>query len=138
MGIATGYCTVGNFGSDQRLDYTVLGSPVNLAARLEGLAEPKGILLDQNTFSLVEANVKAASKGDFVPRGFTRPVQYYELLGYEAPKDRNSSRRLSYIAKRVEVNIIDSSDIRGAIEELREIQLRFQTQLDNSVDQTDH
>lgn len=138
MGIATGYCTVGNFGSDQRLDYTVLGSPVNLAARLEGLAEPKGILLDQNTFSLVEANVKAASKGDFVPRGFTRPVQYYELSGYEAPKDRNSSRRLSHIGKRVEVNIIDSSDIRGAIEELREIQLRFQTQLDNSVDQTDH
>ena len=36
MGIATGYCTVGNFGSDQRLDYTVLGSPVNLAARLQG------------------------------------------------------------------------------------------------------
>ena len=34
MGIATGYCTVGNFGSDLRLDYTVLGSPVNLAARL--------------------------------------------------------------------------------------------------------
>ena len=29
MGINTGYCTVGNFGSDQRLDYTVLGSPVN-------------------------------------------------------------------------------------------------------------
>jgi len=138
MGIATGYCTVGNFGSYQRLDYTVLGSPVNLAARLEGLAKPKGILLDQNTFSLVEANVKAASKGDFVPRGFTRPVQYYELSGYEAPKDRNSSRRLSHIGKRVEVNIIDSSDIRGAIEELREIQLRFQTQLDNSVDQTDH
>lgn len=105
---------------------------------MEGLAEPKGILLDQNTFSLVEANVKAASKGYFVPRGFTRPVQYYELSGYEAPKDRNSSRRLSHIGKRVEVNIIDSSDIRGAIEELREIQLRFQTQLDNSVDQTDH
>lgn len=34
MGIATGYCTVGNFGSDQRLDYTVLGSPVNLVGRL--------------------------------------------------------------------------------------------------------
>ena len=35
MGINTGYCTVGNFGSELRLDYTVLGSPVNLAARLQ-------------------------------------------------------------------------------------------------------
>ena len=34
MGIATGFCTVGNFGSNQRLDYTALGSPVNLSARL--------------------------------------------------------------------------------------------------------
>ena len=38
VGITSGYCTVGNFGSEQRLDYTVLGSPVNLAARLQGLA----------------------------------------------------------------------------------------------------
>ena len=35
MGISTGYCTVGDFGSQQRLDYTAFGSPVNLAARLE-------------------------------------------------------------------------------------------------------
>ena len=41
MGIATGYCTVGNFGSSQRLDYTVLGSPVNMAARLEAFAHPE-------------------------------------------------------------------------------------------------
>jgi adenylate cyclase len=60
MGIATGYCTVGNFGSDQRLDYTVLGSPVNLAARLQGLAEPTRILLDQSTHALVEKHVKEA------------------------------------------------------------------------------
>ena len=138
MGIATGYCTVGNFGSDQRLDYTVLGSPVNLAARLQGLAEPKGILLDQNTLSLVETHVKVKSKGEFIPRGFVRPVQYFELSDYIVPKDRTSGRQLSHTGQRVEVNIIDSSDIRRAIEELREIQARFQTQLDNSGDQTDH
>ena len=48
MGIATGYCTVGNFGSQMRLDYTVLGSPVNLAARLQSLAEPDSILIDED------------------------------------------------------------------------------------------
>lgn len=132
MGIATGYCTVGNFGSDQRLDYTVLGSPVNLAARLQGLADPKKILLDQNTLSLVETDVKVEAKGEFIPRGFMRSVQYFELSEYLARKDRTSGRQLSLTGQRVEVNIIDSSDIRSAIEELREIQARFQTQLDNS------
>lgn len=134
MGIATGYCTVGNFGSDQRLDYTVLGSPVNLAARLQGLADPKKIVLDQNTLSLVEAHVKVEAKGEFIPRGFMRPVQYFELSEYVASKDRTSGRQLSHTGQRVEVNIIDSSDIRSAIEELREIQARFQTQLDDSSD----
>jgi len=137
MGIATGYCTVGNFGSDQRLDYTVLGSPVNLAARLQGLADPKKIVLDQNTLSLVEAHVEVEAKGEFIPRGFMRPVQYFELSEYLVSKDRGSGRQLSHTGQRVEVNIIDSSDIRSAIEELREIQARFQTQLDNSGDQID-
>tara|TARA_R110002110_G_scaffold127914_39_gene307228 strand:+ start:201 stop:1496 length:1296 start_codon:yes stop_codon:yes gene_type:complete len=132
MGIATGYCTVGNFGSDQRLDYTVLGSPVNLAARLQGLAEPKGILLDQNTYSLVETHVEAAEKGEFLPRGFSRPVQYYDLLGYVPSKDPTSHRQLSHMGDRVEVNIFDSSDIRRAIEELREIQIRFEAELNQS------
>jgi adenylate cyclase len=134
MGIATGYCTVGNFGSDQRLDYTVLGSPVNLAARLQGLADPKKIVMDQNTVSLVEAHVKAEGKGEFIPRGFKRPVQYFELSEYVASKDRTSGRQLSHTGQRVEVNIIDSSDIRSAIEELREIEARFQTQLDDTGD----
>jgi adenylate cyclase len=42
IGINTGYCNVGNFGSDVRMDYTIIGGEVNLAARLEGIAEPGG------------------------------------------------------------------------------------------------
>lgn len=134
MGIATGFCTVGNFGSDQRLEYTVLGSPVNLAARLQGLAEPKSILIDQNTFSLIETHVKVNPKGEFVPRGFSRPISYYELAEYAAAEDRASSTKWSHFGSHVEVNIIDSSDIRSAIEELREIQIKFEKQLRGSPD----
>ena len=50
----TGYCTVGNFGSEQRLDYTVLGSPVNLAARLQALAPADTVLVDETTCNLIQ------------------------------------------------------------------------------------
>ena len=132
MGIATGYCTVGNFGSDQRLDYTVLGSPVNLAARLQGLANPETVLVDQNTYALIDQHVNAQAKGEFVPRGFSRPVRYYELSEFVAREGRGARQQLSHLGSHVEVNILDSSDIRAAIAELREIQVRFEAQLQQS------
>ncbi len=130
MGIATGFCTVGNFGSDQRLDYTVLGSPVNLAARLQAMAEPGKILLDQNTFALIQDEAETDLKGEVVPRGFSRAVQYFELERLAPSKRSALQRDLSHIGQHIEVKVIDSTDIRAAIEELREIQIRFEAQLE--------
>ena len=131
VGIATGFCTVGNFGSDQRLDYTVLGSPVNLAARLQTMAEPGSILLDQNTAALLEGVAEIEVKGEVVPRGFARPVNYFELKQLASSKRHELEHKISHVGRHVEVKVIDSSDIRAAIEELREIQLRFEAQLRN-------
>ena len=72
MGISTGFCTVGNFGSDLRLDYTVLGSPVNLAARLQSAAERNGILIDENTNNLIN---------DVVQTKKIIPLHQRDLLG---------------------------------------------------------
>lgn len=53
MGINSGYCNVGNFGSSDRMDYTIIGAEANLAARLQSIAEPGGIVLSYETFALV-------------------------------------------------------------------------------------
>lgn len=50
-GITTGYCTVGNFGSKSRMDYTIIGNQVNIASRLESNAKPDQILISHETFS---------------------------------------------------------------------------------------
>ena len=58
MGIHIDMCTVGNFGSTDRLDYTVLGNGVNLASRLESMAESnENINRSENTFNLVKNDI---------------------------------------------------------------------------------
>ncbi|MCK5339697.1 MAG: hypothetical protein KAJ60_01420, partial [Desulfobulbaceae bacterium] len=69
MGINSGYCTVGNFGSESRLDYTIIGGQVNLASRLESLAEPNQILISHNTYNLVKDDISCEEKGEIQVRG---------------------------------------------------------------------
>src|SRR3546814_4913789 len=54
MGINTGYCNVGNFGSSSRMDYTIIGAEANLAARLQSIAEPGSIVISYETCALVQ------------------------------------------------------------------------------------
>jgi adenylate cyclase len=81
VGIATGFCTVGNFGSEDRLDYTVIGNPVNLAARLQSRAELGGILIGAETEALVRGEVKAEEQETLELKGIPRPVRTYKVVG---------------------------------------------------------
>ena len=126
MGVSTGFCTVGNFGSDLRLDYTVLGSPVNLAARLQGMAEPGEIVIDETTQNLVGEELDFDRHKTFTPKGFVRPINTFRVNGFKKTEHRKLNRKLSRSGKRVEINVIDSSDIRAALAELKQIQDAFE------------
>jgi class 3 adenylate cyclase/PAS domain-containing protein len=81
IGINTGYCTVGNFGSDDRVDYTIIGNEVNLAARLQSHADLGGILLAHETYSLVKDTVLAEETGTITVKGFAKPVRTHRVVG---------------------------------------------------------
>jgi PAS domain S-box-containing protein len=81
IGIATGYCTVGNFGSESRMDYTVLGKTVNLAARLEAAAPSQGILVSSETALLVDDEFVSHPAEPIMVKGFEKPVQVFHVTG---------------------------------------------------------
>ena len=103
---------------------------MNLAARLQSLAEPDSILIDEATHSLIEGHVRCKEATSVTPKGFVRPVTVYEVQDFVSSEHRDRRRRLSRTGERVEVSVIDSSDIRAAIEELRRIQEEFEEQYD--------
>jgi class 3 adenylate cyclase len=82
MGINTGYCTVGNFGADTRMDYTIIGREVNLASRLESASDTGEILISHETYSLVKDVIMCRDKGQITVKGFSRPVQIYQIVDF--------------------------------------------------------
>ena len=89
IGIHTGVCTVGNFGSEDRLDYTIIGNGVNLASRIETNAASNRILISEDTYLLIKKEVRCLKKQKISVKGISFPIQTYEVLGFakEASKD---------------------------------------------------
>lgn len=81
IGISSGYCTVGNFGSEYHMDYTIIGEQVNLAARLETSAPPGEILISEDAYLLVREHVECVEGKILELKGISRPTQSYRVLG---------------------------------------------------------
>lgn len=80
IGINTGPVHVGNYGSPDRLDYTVIGHHVNIAARLESSCTPSEVLISESTYELVKEEVRCEDKGELQVKGIAEPVRAFEVI----------------------------------------------------------
>jgi adenylate cyclase len=90
IGVNTGTVSAGNMGSDQKLQYTVMGDEVNLAARLEPTNKDYGskIIIGPLTYTLAKDRIRARILDKIVVKGKKEAVTIYELLGIgAAPPD---------------------------------------------------
>jgi class 3 adenylate cyclase len=123
MGISTGVCTVGNFGSEDRMDYTIIGSGVNLAARLETACPANEILISYETYAHVKDLIDCQEEGQIEVKGISHPVtthrviDLYENLGEGKQPIR---KKMPHVRLDIDVNLMTAREQREAAAMLSE------------------
>lgn len=82
VGINSGPAVVGNVGTEKRVDYTVLGTSVNIASRLEsGVAKPGQVVISQNTLDRIMGSFNTEPLGEFALKGLQQKMPVFAVLG---------------------------------------------------------
>ena len=113
IGINSGYCNVGNFGSADRMDYTIIGAEANLAARLQSVAEPGCIVLSYETYALVSHLIAAHPLSPISMKGISReviPYQVDRLLDANAERDAIVSESMIGLNFYLDPAVVESKD----------------------------
>jgi adenylate cyclase len=131
MGINTGFCNVGNFGSDDRMDYTIIGAEANLAARLQAVAEPGHIVVSYETYALVRDVVVAHALQPITMKGISREVVPYAvdgIVGVEGETIIVFSEHLTGLDFYLNANMVDADSatrirqvLQGALDALDKV-----------------
>jgi len=132
MGINTGFCTVGTFGTSSHLNYTVLGTQVNLASRLESAADPDEILISHETWSLVKDAIMCRDKGEIQVKGFTLPVKVYQVTDFRKDLGKNQTYfedRTEGFAMHLDVEKVRNYDKDKVIEFLEKATARLKSKV---------
>jgi len=121
IGINTGFCNVGNFGSDFRLNYTIIGAEVNLAARLEQTADTGGIMMSYETYALVQDVVAAEERPPVRAKGIARDIKVYAVIDPAGAERRVVRRERAGLKLMLDLDIMNVEEREAAIADLQEI-----------------
>ena len=119
MGISTGFVNVGNFGSEKLMEYTIIGAPVNLAARLQENAREDQILISHETWGFVKDSIPCGPPFEMEVKGFYRPVLVHELQD-ETPSATKKTYEDKGWSLQYDPNLICLEDIKEQISRLKD------------------
>ncbi len=100
IGINSGYCNVGNFGSTQRLTYTVIGGEVNIAQRLESNANANGILISYETFAHVQDMIEVEERDTIEMKGINRKIKVFSVIARKSDLQIPSTKEKKMFTKK--------------------------------------
>jgi hypothetical protein len=132
MGVNTGFCNVGNFGSADRMEYTIIGAEANLAARLQAAAEPGQIVVSFETYSAIREVMVARPLAPIRMKGISREITPYSV---EGPREAVGNTTEIFTAHMTGVDLYLDPGVIGAesVGDIRAILKRALAALENTA-----